>query len=82
MTYLSDKSKKIKTADKNLSEITKLYEANIGPIYPANREWFIEISEKIEAELLNKENYEDYDEEIDEEMLKEIKELETKLGVV
>lgn len=82
MTYLSDKSKKIKTADKNLSKITKLYEANIGPIYPANREWFIEISEKIEAELLNKENYEDYDEEIDEEMLKEIKELETKLGVV
>lgn len=126
VTYLSDKNKKTKTANKNLSKITKLYEANIGPIYPASRDWFIEISEKIEAELfnkaieicinksvvtpsylkgiirkwtndkiftldqykakeielLNKENHEDYDEEIDEEMLKEIKELETKLGVV
>lgn len=140
VTYLSDKSKKIKTAHNNLSKITKLYEANIGPIYPASRDWFIEISEKIEADLFNKaieicinksvvtpsylkgiikkwindkiftldqykakevellnkengksasknkkisiENHEDYDEEIDEAMLKEIKELETKLGVV
>lgn len=140
VTYLSDKSKKVKTAHKNLSEITKLYEANIGPVYPASRDWFIEISEKIEADLFNKaieicinksvvtpsylkgiikkwindkiftldqykakeiellnkengksasknkktsiENHEDYDEEIDEAMLKEIKELETKLGVV
>lgn len=140
VTYLSDKTKKIKTADKNLSKITKLYEANIGPIYPASREWFIEISEKIEADLFNKaieicinksvvtpsylkgiikkwindkiftldqykakeiellnkenrisasknkktsiENNEDYDEEIDEAMLKEMKELEAKLGVV
>lgn len=140
VTYLSDKTKKIKTADKNLSKITKLYESNIGPIYPANRDWFIEISQKIQADLFNKaieicidksvvtpsylkgiikkwmndkiftldqykakeiellnkenristsknkkasiENHEDYDEEIDEAMLKEIKELETKLGVV
>ncbi|WP_434799516.1 phage replisome organizer N-terminal domain-containing protein [Terrisporobacter vanillatitrophus] len=140
VTYLSDKTKKIKTADKNLSKITKLYESNIGPIYPANRDWFIEISEKIQADLFNKaieicidksvvtpsylkgiikkwindkiftldqykakeiellnkenristsknkktsiENHEDYDEEIDEAMLKEIKELEAKLGVV
>ncbi|MPN39963.1 hypothetical protein SDC9_187498 [bioreactor metagenome] len=140
MTYLSDKTKKIKTADENLSKITKLYESNIGPIYPANRDWFIEISEKIQADLFNKaieicidksvvtpsylkgiikkwindkiftldqykakeiellnkenristsknkktsiENHEDYDEEIDEAMLKEIKELEAKLGVV
>lgn len=140
VTYLSDKTKKIKTADENLSKITKLYESNIGPIYPANRDWFIEISEKIQADLFNKaieicinksvvtpsylkgiikkwindkiftldqykakeiellnkenristsknkktsiENHEDYDEEIDEAMLKEIKELEAKLGVV
>lgn len=140
VTYLSDKTKKIKTPDENLSKIIKLYESNIGPIYPANRDWFIEISEKIQADLFNKaieicidksvvtpsylkgiikrcindkiftldqykakeiellnkenrisvsknkktliENHEDYDEEIDEAMLKEIKELEAKLGVV
>lgn len=140
VTYLSDKTKKIKTGDKNLSKITKLYESNIGPIYPANRDWFMEISQQIEAdlfnkaieicidksvvtpsylkgiikkwtndkiftldqykakemELLNKENrvsgpknkkisiknHEDYDEEIDKDLLKEMKELEAKLGVV
>lgn len=140
VTYLSDKTKKIKTGDKNLSKITKLYESNIGPIYPANRDWFIEISQQIESdlfnkaieicidksvvtpsylkgiikkwtndkiftldqykakeiELLNKENrvsgsknkkisiknHEDYDEEIDKDLLKEMKELEAKLGVV
>lgn len=32
----------------NLSKIIKLYEENIGPIYPANRNYFIELSEKIE----------------------------------
>lgn len=140
VTYLSDKTKKIKNGDKNLSKITKLYESNIGPIYPANRDWFMEISQQIEAdlfnkaieicidksvvtpsylkgiikkwtndkiftldqykakemELLNKENrvsgpknkkisiknHEDYDEEIDKDLLKEMKELEAKLGVV
>lgn len=140
VTYLSDKTKKIKTGDKNLSKITKLYESNIGPIYPANRDWFIEISQQIEADLFNKaieicidksvvtpsylkgiikkwtndkiftldqykakemellnkenrvsgpknkkismENHEDYDEEIDLDLLKEMKELEAKLGVV
>ena len=29
--------------NENLKKITKLYEQNIGPIYPANRQWFIEI---------------------------------------
>ncbi|UPA29162.1 phage replisome organizer N-terminal domain-containing protein [Terrisporobacter glycolicus] len=140
VTYLSDKTKKIKTGDKNLSKITKLYESNIGPIYPANRDWFIEISQQIEADLFNKaieicidksvvtpsylkgiikkwtndkiftldqykakemellnkdnrvsgpknkkisiKNHEDYDEEIDKDLLKEMKELEAKLGVV
>jgi len=140
VTYLSDKTKKIKTGDKNLSKITKLYESNIGPIYPANRDWFIEISQQVEADLFNKaieicidksvvtpsylkgiikkwtndkiftldqykakemellnkdnrvsgpknkkisiKNHEDYDEEIDKELLKEMKELEAKLGVV
>lgn len=140
VTYLSDKTKKIKTGDKNLSKITKLYESNIGPIYPANRDWFMEISQQIEAELFNKaieicidksvvtpsylkgiikkwtndkiftldqykakemellnkenrvsgpknkkisiKNHEDYDEEIDKDLLKEMKELEAKLGVV
>lgn len=140
VTYLSDKTKKIKTGDKNLSKITKLYESNIGPIYPANRDWFMEISQQIEADLFNKaieicidksvvtpsylkgiikkwtndkiftldqykakemellnkenrvsgpknkkismENHEDYDEEIDKDLLKEMKELEAKLGVV
>lgn len=140
VTYLSDKTKKIKTGDKNLSKITKLYESNIGPIYPANRDWFMEISQQIEADLFNKaieicidksvvtpsylkgiikkwtnnkiftldqykakeiellnkdnrvsgpknkkisiKNHEDYDEEIDKDLLKEMKELEAKLGVV
>ena len=43
-----------KCVDENLKEITKLYEQNIGPLYPANRQWFIEVSEKIPANLFEK----------------------------
>lgn len=40
--------------DNNLSKITKLYEQNIGPLYPANRDWFVEVSEKIQYDLFKK----------------------------
>ncbi len=40
--------------DENLSQIVKLYEANIGPIYPAKREWFIEVAEKFEGALFKR----------------------------
>lgn len=43
-----------KSVDNNLAKILKTYEENIGPIYPASRQWFIDISEKIEAELFVK----------------------------
>ena len=40
--------------DENLKQITKTYEQNIGPLYPANRQWFIEVSEKIQPALFEK----------------------------
>ena len=40
--------------DENLKQITKLYEQNIGPLYPANRQWFVETSEKIPWNLFEK----------------------------
>lgn len=40
--------------DKNLSKITKLYEQNIGLIYPANAQYFMELSEKIEWQLFER----------------------------
>ena len=43
-----------KCVDDNLSKIVNLYEQNIGPIYPANRDWFVEISTLVEPELFNK----------------------------
>ena len=43
-----------KSVNKNLAKIVKTYEENIGPVYPASRQWFIDISEKIEAELFVK----------------------------
>ena len=43
-----------KCVDENLSKIIKLYEANIGAIYPARRDWFIEVAEIIEPELFKK----------------------------
>ena len=36
---------------KNLIEIIKLYEENVGMIYPAKRDWFIEVSKIIEVDL-------------------------------
>ena len=43
-----------KCVDDNFAKIVKLYEQNIGPVYPANRDWFIELSEKIEPALFSK----------------------------
>lgn len=40
--------------NENLAKIIKLYEENIGPIYPANRNYFIEISEKMEWTLFKR----------------------------
>lgn len=42
------------SVSENLSKIIKLYEENIGPIYPANRNYFIELSEKIEWALFKR----------------------------
>lgn len=42
------------SVNKNLSKIIKLYEENIGPIYPANRNYFIELSENIEWTLFKR----------------------------
>ena len=43
-----------KYVDDNLAQIVKLYEENIGPVYPANRDWFVDISQKIEPALFNR----------------------------
>ena len=40
--------------DENLATISKLYQENIGQIYPANREWIIEVSEKIKSDLFKR----------------------------
>lgn len=40
--------------NENLEKIIKLYEENIGPIYPANRNYFIELSEKMEWTLFKR----------------------------
>lgn len=42
------------SVNENLSKIIKLYEENIGPIYPANTQYFIELSEKIEWTLFKR----------------------------
>lgn len=42
------------SVSENLSKIIKLYEENIGPIYPANTQYFIELSEKIEWTLFKR----------------------------
>ena len=47
-----EKDKKEIDKDKeNLSRIVGIYEENFGVIYPASRNWFIEISEKIDYDL-------------------------------
>ena len=38
----------------NLAQISKLYEQNIGPIYPVNSEWLIEVSETIDTDLFKR----------------------------
>ena len=40
--------------DENQKRIIKIYEDNIGVIYPANRKWFFDISKKIESSLFEK----------------------------
>lgn len=40
--------------NENLAKIIKLYEENIGPIYPANRNYFIELSEEMEWTLFKR----------------------------
>lgn len=40
--------------ENNLSLISKIYQENIGPIYPVNREWIIEVSEKFEVDLFKR----------------------------
>lgn len=42
------------SVNENLSKIIKLYEENIGPIYPANTQYFIELSQKIEWTLFKR----------------------------
>lgn len=40
--------------NENLSKIIKLYEENVGTIYPRNRQYLVEISEKIHCSLFKK----------------------------
>lgn len=54
VTYLSSKSKNENTEGENLAKIIKCYEENMGPVYPANRDWFLSVSEKIEADLFKR----------------------------
>lgn len=42
------------SVDENLSKITSLYEKNMGPVYPANREYFLDISKKFHWTLFKK----------------------------
>ena len=47
-------SKYVSKDENNLSLISKIYQENIGPIYPANREWIIEVSERFEVDLFKR----------------------------
>ena len=122
VTCLNTKFKK--TYDKNLSTISKLYEKNMGPIYPNITSWLLDTAQKFEVGLFEKaiaicreknqmnvgylrgifrcwENEKIFEikdlqqnktvyfddaiceeDEIDEAMLLEMKELEEKLGVL
>ena len=42
------------SVDENLSKITSLYEKNMGTVYPANREYFLDISKKFHWTLFKK----------------------------
>lgn len=50
---LNNNSKYV-SKENNLSLISKIYQDNIGPIYPASREWIIETSEKFEVDLFER----------------------------
>ena len=51
----TEKNKSVgECVDENLKKITKTYEANIGPLYPANRQWFIDIAKTIQPSLFEK----------------------------
>lgn len=50
--YVSKKNNQ--TSDDNLSLIARMYQENIGQIYPINRGWLIELSETIEASLFER----------------------------
>lgn len=50
----NNNSKYVSKEENNLSLISKAYQENIGPIYPANREWIIEVSEKFEIDLFKR----------------------------
>lgn len=47
-------SKYVSEEDNNLSLISKIYQDNVGPIYPASTEWIIEVSEKFEVDLFKR----------------------------
>ena len=50
-----DENKSVsESVDENLAKIIKLYEENIGLVYPADREYFIEISNTIHWSLFKK----------------------------
>ena len=56
-TYSNKKSKKKsvnKCVDENFAKITKIYELNMGPIYPASFQYFAELSDKFQYELFEK----------------------------
>lgn len=50
--YVSKKSNQ--TYDENLSLIAKMYQENVGQIYPIIRSWLIELSETIEVSLFER----------------------------
>ncbi|WP_343337338.1 hypothetical protein TPELB_23830 [Terrisporobacter petrolearius] len=51
---VNNNSKYVSKEKNNLSLISTIYQDNIGPIYPANREWIIDISEKFEVDLFKR----------------------------
>lgn len=48
------KDEDIKTVDNNISEFKKLYEQNIGVIYPVKAQWLIELSKEIDIALFRR----------------------------
>ncbi|MDU2111912.1 MAG: DnaD domain protein [Clostridiales bacterium] len=48
------KDEENKTVDNSISEFKKLYEQNIGVIYPIKAEWLIELSKEIDIQLFKR----------------------------